>query len=479
AVLREKGHDVGIVDGFGENPKQFTLRGEKSVSQGLTVAQIIERLKAENPQVIGVYAINAPAHSTNLEIVRAAKKELPTAKVFVVENTSSVVSYALKEKYQDFLDAGADAVMLGELEENAFNLLEAFEGKKELKELKGIAFHGENGKSFIEPTQVVVQNLDSLPFPAYDLLPLENYWSLGYSHGPNTESKYLPLWTSRGCPYGCTFCVTPQITMRKWRPRNAKLVVDEIEHFVKKYNIQDFQVEDIDPTIRKERFVEICKGIIDRRISVSWKIVSGTKVETLDEETLSWMRKAGCNYVSISPETGSKKLITKMNKPFNYEHGLKMVKHMGKIGIKSQACFVLGFPGEDAEDKKATREYITSLARNGVDEVTFFMICPLPGAMTQKTGMMKLPERFEEMHFTPVWREDYKELEKYRNSLYTHFFIVKALFQPLKSMRGAWNVLTGHFETKMEMGARKLFALRKFQEESLRKSAQGNQTARA
>src|SRR5207249_9887857 len=106
----------------------------------------------------------------------------------------------------------------------------------------------------------------------------------------------------RGCPYPCEFCVVPATNNQKWRARSAQSVVDEIESCVGKYQVSEFHIEDLDPTISDQRIRDICQELWARRMDVTWKIVAGIKVETIrSEETIDLMAKAGCRYISISP----------------------------------------------------------------------------------------------------------------------------------------------------------------------------------
>ena len=169
---------------------------------------------------------------------------------------------------------------------------------------------------------------------------------LKYSHGPFEGKRYLPLLTSRGCPYPCKFCVIPETNSLKWRARSAMNVVKEMEHFIKLLGVTEFHIEDVDPTVNDKRTRELCNLLLEKKLGVTWKICSGTKVETIkSQETIDLLAKAGCNYISISPETGSPKVLKLINKPFNFDHASKIINVMSKNGISSQACFVLGYPG--------------------------------------------------------------------------------------------------------------------------------------
>src|SRR3989338_4772616 len=126
--------------------------------------------------------------------------------------------------------------------------------------------------------------------------------------------------------------------------------------------------------------IRISRILIERKLDIKWKIAQGTKLETLDEESIGWMVKAGCNYISISPESGSDEVLKLMDKPVNIEYARKMVRSMAGRGIYSQACFVIGYPGETKADLSKTTALVKKLASDGIDEIALFIITPMPGA---------------------------------------------------------------------------------------------------
>jgi len=163
-----------------------------------------------------------------------------------------------------------------------------------------------------------------------------------------------------------------------------------------------------------------------------------------------WMKKAGFSYISISPESGSKRILQKMNKNFDYEHGLNIVKYMHTIGITSQACFVIGFPGEEKHDLKLTRKYIKQLVKAGIDEIALFVMTPIPGSKASEYSSLGY-KNLSQLTFSPKWRKTYRSLSKYRTKTYLLFLLWKLRYHPLKLFKNVYNVATKKFNTKMEM----------------------------
>ncbi len=446
SVLKKAGHEVNVIDAFGENPFKFGDFGKGFFFQGITNLEVAAKLDASADATI-IYASLVSAHSIVLALCKAAK-EKTRKPVVVFENTQQVYAYSLQKTLKEILENGADYVITGEPEERVLQLASAMQGKKSISEVDGLAYLNK-GTIAQNPKKRSEFSLDELPYPAFDEFPFKNYWKLGYSHGP-FSGPYLPMLTSRGCPFNCAFCVVPSLNESRWRARSPESVVAEMEHWKKTLGVSDFHWEDLNSTVDKKRIKSICKLIIKRGLKATWKICSGTKVETLDEEELEEMKNAGCAYISVSPESGSAELMKRMNKPLDHEHCLKMISAMNKLGIKSQACFVIGFPTETAEDRKKTREYLKKLVLAGLDETAIFIITPIPGSKVYET--MKPPDgKMENLTFSPAWRSDYKELQGFRKTLYLDFFKLKFSSQPSKTVKMLSNILRQKFDLKGEM----------------------------
>lgn len=446
ASLRAAGVHVTVIDAFAEAPAQVRRRGPFNLF-GLQAEDVAARVPTDTI-VLFVYAINLTNHVATIDIVRQLKATHPTVPIVVLENTQAVTAYALNVVAGEFYDAGADFILTGEGERRALRVAQAIASGAHAAELREI--DGLGGPGFHVPPLGPIQDLDALPFPAWDLFPLQNYWSIGHAHGPLSSARYLPMLTSRGCPYPCRFCVVPATNAMTWRARSASNVVDEMAEYSVRFGVTEFHIEDLNPTISDSRIREICHEMIRRDLKLIWKIAAGTKVESIkDEDTVDLMARAGCRYVSISPETGSERLLALIRKPFNLRHAIRIVKRMNTVGIRSQACFVLGFPGETAEDLRMTRALARELTRVGVDEIALFIVAPVPGSAIADAwhGYTSLSE----LNFSPTWRTDYQALNRFRLHLYASFLLWKVMFHPLHVVRQALNFLRRRFDTKMEM----------------------------
>ena len=174
--------------------------------------------------------------------------------------------------------------------------------------------------------------------------------------------------------------------------------------------------------------------------------------------TLDIMKKSGLSFFSFSPESGSIELMKKLNKPFDYDHGLKIVKYLHKLEINSQACFIAGTPPETKLDRKKSLDYMKKLAKAGVDEIAVFIYSPIPGSyFADQIGGFK---HYSELSRSPKWRNDYKEVSIFRYKMYTIFVLYKFIFHPIKLIKNIRAVLSRNFKSKMEMSIFKYLKLR-------------------
>ena len=450
AALGAEGFDIEVIDAFGEQPNQCRISGDFLI-RGLSASEVAEKVSFSTEAVV-LYAIGASSHNALIEIIRKIRERLADVTIIVMENSQAVTAYSLRKVQDELYSEGVEYIITGEPEQRGVKLLKAIkENAKEddIANIDGIGFKSNNNTHYSEPKSNI-ENLDELNFPAWELFPLDNYWRLRYAHGPFETKKYLPLLTSRGCPYSCTFCVSPEVTSSKWRGRSAKNIVDEIEYYTNTFGVREFHIEDLNPTVDEQRIIDLCNEIKKRRLDIIWKIVSGTKAETIrSKDTIRLMHDAGCRYISISPESGSARVLKMLNKSFDVKHALGLLKEMNKNNMRSQACFVLGYPGETDQDRKKTKEMVECFAKAGIDEIALFIVAPLPGAevFAKMTGY----DDYSQLTFSPRWRKDYNELFDFRFKLYRSFIFWKLRYHPIKILKQPFNFMLRRFKTKMEM----------------------------
>lgn len=458
-ALVHVGREIKVFDCFGMDPHQTQIIREFML-MGATLESIVDQLPL-GARVCHIYCRTIAEFLAVERLTEFIKKARPQMKICLFENIHAVTSYSLRHVAEDWIKKGVHCIIMGEPEDRVVEITYRLEEGLALDDIEGIAYSKGNDV-IVLPDKQLPKDLDSFPLPAWEKFPLEGYWRAGFAHAPCIRGeRFLPILTSRGCPYRCTFCIAPEVNS-KWRARSASNVVDEMEHFYKTLNVTDFHVSDLNPTVSEKRTREICNEILRRKLDITWKLAQGTKIETImNEDTLELMARSGCRFISFSPESGSKRLLEIMNKPFDHEHGLKMTRKMNELGIRTQAVFIGGVPGEEPADRDKSVAYVKKLIRNGVDEISLVIFTPLPGAKLS-TAINDF-DHFSQCTPSPAWRKDYKVLTAYRRRMYLTLFSYKFLWFPKKTFREIISLVTGKFETKMEMSLfkqLKLYGLR-------------------
>ena len=449
AALDRATYPLQVIDAFGERPTQSYASGDKIV-WGLRPAEIVDALDATVARLF-LYARAVQDHELILDIVSRLRRRYPEASLIVIENSQAVTSFSLRFSLPH-LFPHLDYAIVGECEASACKLLAALDRGETQPSIAGLAYRDEGSPEGYTsvPQDVTPPDLDELPAPKWELFPLENYWRLKVGHGPVSD-RYLAVLSSRGCPYPCTFCVVPDITGRRWRGKSPAAMAGELEVLVQRFGVREFHFEDLNSTVARKRMVGLCEEILHRNLNITWKLVSGIKIETIDEHTLECMAAAGCRYLSFSPESGSPRVLKMMKKSFDHPKALRLTRRMAELGISTQACFVLGYPGETDEDRVLTAKFVRALVRDGIGEIALFIFTPVPGS--EAFGLIDGYRSWSELSFSPKWRQDYEDVARFRRRLYLKFMIWKLVWQPLAVARHAGSFLRRRFETKMEMVA--------------------------
>jgi magnesium-protoporphyrin IX monomethyl ester (oxidative) cyclase len=249
---------------------------------------------------------------------------------------------------------------------------------KEPEKIKGMSFSGRAVTDFT-PAEIIT-DLDTIPFPARDKLPMDKCLSF---RSPRRENlKSASLITSRGCPFDCNFCSIHLITGRLGRKRSAENVLEEIVSLIKSYDIEHIEFEDDNLTVDRERAACIFQGIekINRDIKkVSWSTPNGVKIDTLDKGLLEIIKKSNCRFLSFGIESGDPEILKKMNKNINLERVAETAAICKQLGIRTSAFFMIGYPGETKESFNKTILYVKKLREAGVGEFYYTVTRAYPG----------------------------------------------------------------------------------------------------
>lgn len=419
--LRRTGVQVQVIDGFAAGVKQRYEPAPGLIARGLTPSELVARLD-HDVELVGLSVHSVASDTIALDLIEELKRQHRGLKLVVGGAHASLLP-------KRFLDAGADWVVIGEGEGGLERLLQSAPT---------------SGVIDVPP----VSDLDELPLPDFDILPLEIYWSLGLGHGP-VRGRYLNISTSRGCTQGCRFCSTPALAQGRWRAMSPERVVELLVELRHRFDVREFHIEDDDFSADPERVREICELILSRGLDLRLSLPSGVRAQALDADTIRQMAAAGFRYLSLAPESGADRVLHAMGKEIDLDHLFDIATQAVSCGIRVGCFLIVGYPGEGRADRAATGALVERLVRLGVDDLSVFIWSPLPGAAM--AGVERGYERLEQLCWTPRWRARYGRYEGARVGLYLRAISAMVRSRPAGVMSGMMRVVTGRFETKVEM----------------------------
>lgn len=368
SVLEQENYEVKILDALALGYNQLTKRGE-CITVGLTDEEIAKAVESFQPDIVGISSMFTAYASDAYNCARIVKTINPTIPVVFGGSHVSINPAAVLS------NKNVDIAVKGEGEITFLELVKALEKKENLFQIPGTVVRGEAGLHWNQP-RPFIKDLDSLPFPAFHLLPLEIYSKMADANPFLMRQPSLPLITSRSCPYRCVYCSIHSVWGHAWRGRSPKNVVDEIEFLIDKYHVRELSIRDDNFTVNRKRVIDICDLIKERGLDVKWCTPNGVAIWTLNKEVIRKMKEAGCYRLTFGIESGNRETLKFIGKPLNPEYAKKMIKYANKIGLWTVCTFILGLPLEDENSIRDTINYALSC---DTDFAAFYVFAPFPG----------------------------------------------------------------------------------------------------
>lgn len=396
AVLKQEGIPYKVIDAVGEGMDTITAYPARPdmLMQGLTYDQIIERIPAES-DIIGFTCMFSTLWPITREIIEKTRIRFPHALLVLGgEHGTAVPEISLRT-------SKLDMICLGEGIETVVRIIRGYRqdpsSRAHWKEIKGICFLDDSGEIVNTGLSQRVREVDQIPFPDWDSIPVREYIDRHQINGANL-GRSMQLLATWGCPYQCTFCSNPAMWTQRWIPRSPKLVADEMQLYKEKYNVTNFDFQDLTAMVRRSWVLEFAKELIDRKLNVTWQLPSGTRAEVFDAEVAKALYDSGLRLLSFAPESGSEYMLKLIKKQVNIPKMLKAMKVAIDAGLKLSCFIVIGFPGETRETLKDTMRLIRKMAILGVHDVAVTKFVPYPGSQLfrelQAQGKIKLDDDF-------------------------------------------------------------------------------------
>ncbi len=346
AALREEGHEVEILD----------------LLLARTTREKIERQMARfRPELVGITSVTLNHHIASFiaEVARKCDERVPIAM------GGPHVSFEIEGSFRDL--PALDFIGIGEGEHTIMELARALQGQMDLRDVRGLALR--DGERVVRTAARPLEaQLDRLPTPARDLAPLTRYLAF---------DAHASVVTSRGCPFSCTFCSAAAWSGRRVRYREPSLCVDEIEELGRR-GFSDITIEDECFTLRRKHFLTVCGELIRRDTGIRWNAFS--RVDTITDEIVETMARAGCQAICFGVESGSQEILDRAKKKTNLRKVREAMRMTQSAGISAIASFIVGLPGETAETLRETADFAKRLHEEFGSLSGFHVLAPFPGS---------------------------------------------------------------------------------------------------
>jgi radical SAM superfamily enzyme YgiQ (UPF0313 family) len=394
-----------------------------AIAKGADLKETNEFIAQYQPDII-IAITGFEVFDHDMDMVRGIKEHNSKAKMILFGHYATQFTQEVMERVPvDIIIQGEPDLIFAE----AYKKIKAGES---LEDVKGIAYRNKAGEIVLQQGNLRLPDPSVLPMPAYDMLEKDAYFE------PFLPKPFGMIQSARGCPYQCNYCVKSFGT--KLTTRTPEQIVDEIKELKRLFGIKSLRFIDDTFTVIPSRVIAICKLMIEEKVDVQWSCLS--RADTLNEEMLIWMKKAGCKRVYIGVESGSQRILDFYKKKVNVEEALANIKLCKKIGVETMGFFIVGMPEETREDFDLTLKFAKK------SDLTFaivFELVPYPGTplfplMKDKINFSLMPYKNE--YKDPELRERFHKWEKefyfkfYFRPKYIAQSIARAISKPLETL---------------------------------------------
>jgi radical SAM superfamily enzyme YgiQ (UPF0313 family) len=378
ATLRDAGHHVDVIDSAGAAIEQYedfetpvgTLR-----RVGLSVPEIVDRIDPAT-DVVGITNMFVHEWPHIRELAERVRERLPHVTIIVGgDNATAFWPWMFEET-----DA-IDHCVLGEGEATTLELVGRVADGESVTGLQGVATRGvgEERASDTGLSARRTKQLSEVPRPAWDLFPLDEYFRYADFFGVN-RGRSLPILATRGCPYQCSFCSSPQMWTTRYVVREPEDVADEIADYVERYGLRNVNFADLTAITKRKWTLRFCDALEARVPGITWQLPVGTRAEALDREVLQRLHDTGCRNVAYAPEAGGDRMLEIYDKRVSIPHILESLGHAHDVGLVTKVNIIIGHPEERWSDVWKSLVFLVKAARAGADDAAVMMFGPYPGS---------------------------------------------------------------------------------------------------
>lgn len=346
---------------------------------GLEYDEVVKRIESDS-DFIGISVPFSQIAPIAHDLIAMIKVRCPHIKVVM-----GGVYPSTQPKYA--LESEADCIIVGDGE----SALEQLMSGKSLEEIQGVYTPADKNRDHF-PSAPWTKDLDSIPWPDDDIPLISNYYNI--SPRARKDTRTAALVTSRGCPYKCNFCSVHPTAGYAFRSRSPQNIIGEIDFLNKKYGITHLEIEDDNFTLNPESTMEVLEGIIklnEKGADLSWRTPNGVRIDSLENETMSLIKRSGCSQLTLALEHGDQEMVEKvMNKHLNLKVAMKIFKMAAKHDINVLIFVITGYPNETLKRFNRGMKFLKDVTKLGPNfNCLVFIAQPYPGTKLLKLCRQK------------------------------------------------------------------------------------------
>ncbi|MCA9798875.1 MAG: B12-binding domain-containing radical SAM protein [Cyanobacteria bacterium HKST-UBA04] len=376
-ALEGQGHQVSVIDAVGLAPTHHT-RYYTGYLVGLSFEAIVDRIDPACT-CIGISVIFTHEWPMAVKLIEAIRRRFPATPIILGgEHVTALPEFCLATSQ-------ASVVVAGEGEETVIELVETLSRHTSLEGILGIAYR--QGEAIhVNPRRPRQTNIDAVARPAWHHFDLHAYHRHRFVGGMVTDRLTIPILATRGCPYQCTYCSSPNMWTPKWVPRTPEAVVDEIETYVKQYGARNFPFQDLTAILDRDWILRFCKALQDRNLDITWLLPTGTRAEAIDETVAQALKDTGMVSMAYAPESGSETTRKLVKKRMHTQALFDSIQAALAQDLNVALFMVIGFPHDTPQHLDETMAFLEDVARIGAEDVAIAYYMAMPG--TQLFGSL-------------------------------------------------------------------------------------------
>lgn len=392
--------------------------------EGDSIEKATKKAIEFGPDVVGLSLMSFEAPVLT-KLAASIKKALP--KSLIIAGGPHPSTFPQDIAYEPAIDL----FVLGEGEMAVTTILERLENGAGFDDIEGIAIRVD-GQAKITPRKTFIKDLDRIPMPAWDLIPLKKYFDMPRMGNIYKYKEFMPIFTSRSCPFQCVYC--HKIFGKGFRPRSPESVLEEIKFLNQQYHIREFMIMDDCFNLQKSRAHEILSRISSSDMDICLRFPNGMRADILDHDLIIALKEAHTFATCVAVETATPRLQKMIKKNLDLDKVFNTIELTDKFNIMTHGFFMIGFPTETREEMLATIDYAV---RSKLHSAAIFRVTPFKGtelyqmALDMGYQVADDPDSFEiyKTHIN-LSAVPEKDVTKLQNLFYRRFY-----FSPTRQLR--------------------------------------------